>query len=181
MLGGYDLKAFAKNGATDNDITWSTVSPDEKTWSANFNGVKFKNGAPVVTKSEKIMLDTGLTYALVPKDDVAAVAKSLMGYSIQCQEPQNTGHLGLYQCECSQGSYNSLQPLQLFIGGQYFDMSVSSYIQKMPDDDSKCKLLLHPYDSSYGSDSKWVLGAQFLQNYYSIYDFEKHRIGLVGS
>jgi len=71
------------------------------------------------------------------------------------------------------------------IGGQYFDMPVKSYLEKGKasgeDDDSKCKLLLHPYDSSYGSDSKWVLGAQFLQNYYSIYDFENHRIGLIES
>lgn len=27
----------------------------------------------------------------------------------------------------------------------------------------------------------WVLGAQFLQNYYSIYDFKDHKIGLVES
>lgn len=27
----------------------------------------------------------------------------------------------------------------------------------------------------------WVMGAQFLQNYYSIYDFKDKRIGLVES
>ena len=27
----------------------------------------------------------------------------------------------------------------------------------------------------------WVLGAQFLHNYYTIYDFQKHQIGLVES
>ena len=27
----------------------------------------------------------------------------------------------------------------------------------------------------------WVLGAQFLQNYYTIYDFDKKKIGLVES
>lgn len=27
----------------------------------------------------------------------------------------------------------------------------------------------------------WVLGAQFLQNYYSMYDFKEHKIGLVES
>ena len=27
----------------------------------------------------------------------------------------------------------------------------------------------------------WILGAQFLQNYYSIYDFDKKKMGLVES
>jgi len=27
----------------------------------------------------------------------------------------------------------------------------------------------------------WVLGAQFLQNYYSMYDFKEHKIGLIES
>jgi len=44
LIGGYDLK-FAKKGSTDGDITWSSVSGDEKTWSANFNGLKFKDGS----------------------------------------------------------------------------------------------------------------------------------------
>ena len=157
LLGGYDL-SYAQSGSTDNDITWSSVSQGEKTWSATFNGLKFKEGPGIKTQSEKIMLDTGLTYALVPKDDVETVAKALLGYSLECSAPQFTGSLGLYQCDCEKGSYESLQPLQLFIGGKYFDMPVSSYIERN-DDEGKCKLLLHPYDTSYGSDSKWVLGA----------------------
>jgi len=161
-IGGYDLK-YAKKGSSEEDITWSSVSNDEKTWSANFNGLKFKDGANIATKSEKIMLDTGLTYALVPSADVESVAKALMGYTIKCEAPSYTGHLGLYTCECSQESYGSLKPIQLFIGGQYFDMPVESYIERHSSEEGpECKLLLHPYDTSYGSDSKWVLGAQFL-------------------
>jgi len=62
-------------------------------------------------------------------------------------------------------------------------MPVESYIERKStqEEGPQCKLLLHPYDTSYGSDSKWVLGAQFLQNYYSIYDFSKRRIGLIKS
>jgi hypothetical protein len=84
ILGGYDISKYAKKGTSEADIVWSSVSPDEKTWSANFNGLKFKDGAQVSTESEKIMLDTGLTYALVPKKDVSSVAKALSGYNIKC-------------------------------------------------------------------------------------------------
>ena len=95
-FGGYNLAKYAKKGAKDSDITWSTVSSDEKTWSANFNGLKFKDGSPVSTESEKIMLDTGLTYALVPSKDVASVAKALAGYNVKSEEPTFTGQLGLF-------------------------------------------------------------------------------------
>ena len=47
MLGGYDLQSFAESGASDGDITWSSVSPNEKTWSATFNGLKFKDGKSI--------------------------------------------------------------------------------------------------------------------------------------
>jgi len=57
------------------------------------------------------MLDTGLTYALVPSTDVDSVAKALMGYTIKCSPPSFTGHLGLYTCECSSDSYKSLKPI----------------------------------------------------------------------
>ena len=108
------------------------------------------------------MLDTGLSYALVPQADVTAVAKALMGYNIKCDPPGYTGHLELYKCQCQSESMKSLPPLQLFIGGQYFDMPVSNYIKIEDEENDICKLLLHPYDTSFGSDSKWVLGVQFL-------------------
>jgi hypothetical protein len=129
-LGGYDLAQFGKRGSTENDITWSQVDGDEKTWSVNFNGAQFRDSAQIATKSEKIMLDTGLTYALVPTEDVEGVAKALMGFAIKCEPPGRTGKdLSLYQCtSCSDSNFKALKPIQLFIGGKYFDLPVSSYI-----------------------------------------------------
>jgi len=50
----------------------------------------------------------------------------------------------------------------------------------------QCFLLLTPWDfKGLGSKQKgedyWVLGAQFLKNYYSMYDFKQKKIGLVES
>ena len=59
MFGSYDLEQFAQKGSKEEDITWANVAPDEKTWSITFNGLKFKDGAPVATKSEKIMMELG--------------------------------------------------------------------------------------------------------------------------
>jgi len=68
LLGGYDLQKYAKGN--ENDIIWSDVPADEKTWSSVYNGVRFKDGQGIDSKSERIMMDTGLSYALVPKTDL---------------------------------------------------------------------------------------------------------------
>lgn len=49
-----------------------------------------------------------------------------------------------------------------------------------------CFLLISPWNfSGLGKknekDEYWILGAQFLQNYYSIYNFEEGKIGLIES
>jgi hypothetical protein len=86
--------------------------------------------------------------------------------------------LGLYHCNsCTEGNYNSLAPIQLFIGDKIFEMPVDSYIKRI--DDEKCQLLLHPYETDFGNESKWVMGAEFLNKYYSIFDIENNRIGLI--
>ncbi len=85
---------------------------DEKTWSVTFDGMQFKNGPKLAIKSERIMLDTGVTYALVPKEDVNALAKALMGFSINCQAPENFLKLGTFSCSgCTEGNYKSLKPI----------------------------------------------------------------------
>jgi len=52
------------------------MDQDEKTWSVPLNGIHFQS-EPLETSSSKIMLDTGLTYALAPKSDVDSIAKAL--------------------------------------------------------------------------------------------------------
>jgi len=49
-----------------------------------------------------------------------------------------------------------------------------------------CFLLISPWTfaglgKKNATDEYWILGAQFLQNYYSVYDFEAGKIGLVES
>ena len=48
----------------------------------------------------------------------------------------------------------------------------------------KCKLLLNPNDMQIGAhygESYWLLGDQFMQSYYTIYDLKGWQVGLVQS
>jgi hypothetical protein len=66
-------------------------------------------------------------------------------------------------------------------------MPKESYMMhKKKGDQEGCFLLVSPWKfAGMGAKSEkeeyWVLGAQFLQNYYSMYDFKDHKIGLVES
>lgn len=48
-----------------------------------------------------------------------------------------------------------------------------------------CFIMITPWEymgiGGNKNDEYWVLGDQFLQNYYSIYDFKEKKIGLVES
>lgn len=48
----------------------------------------------------------------------------------------------------------------------------------------KCELLLNPNDMQIGArygEDYWVMGDQFMQQYYTIYDHKKWRVGFVES
>lgn len=38
---------------------------------------------------------------------------------------------------------------------------------------------MHPYDISMTATLKWVLGLQFLQNFYTIFDMDKKKVGIL--
>jgi len=56
---------------------------------------------------------------------------------------------------------------------------------KFDGDQGACWILLNPWEFSgmggKDGDEVWVLGAQFLQNYYTIYDFKQKKIGFIES
>jgi len=94
---------------------------------------------------------------------------------------------------CEEKSYNSLPNLRFNMvadetgKSKMVDMPKESYMMhKKKDGQEGCFLLISPWKfAGMGAKSEkeeyWVLGAQFLQNYYSIYDFKDHKIGLVES
>ena len=65
-------------------------------------------------------------------------------------------------------------------------MPSEAYIAKKGDSSTDYRLLLISWSKFKGRGGKpgeeyWVLGDQFLQNYYSIYDFKNNKVGLVES
>lgn len=73
-----------------------------------------------------------------------------------------------------------MKPLLLNINGHDFKLPVDAWMSYDPNNENKqCKILMHPYDISMTATYKWVVGIQFLQNFYSIFDIGKKRVGLI--
>ena len=82
---------------------------------------------------------------------------------------------------CSKNAYDDLPNLNIFIDNNHFVLPKESYIHR---EFGFCYLLVIAKDFRPGrmfGRNMWILGNNFLTNYYSIYDLENQRIGLVES
>ena len=78
----------------------------------------------------------------------------------------------IYQAPCTQEQFDTLPDLKVQLNNQVFSIPKSSYIIKYP---TRCYLLITPKaDFNF-----YILGEVFLTNYYSIYDLDNMRVGLV--
>ena len=128
-------------------------------------------------RSTQVMLDSGLSYSMVPVEDIAQIEKSLADQGIPCEENHTGDNLELYQCECSDEKIKALKPFTFKAGEKTVELAVTSFLKKK--DDNKCILLMYPSDQSLTVEYKWVVGDLFMQNFYSIFDWKNKRIGLV--
>ena len=110
MIGHYDLK-FAKENSQPKDIVWTPIV-DGDGWTIPTGGIKFRgDDKKLDLKAEQLTLDTGLTYALVPPDDIDTIARNLKdSMNMTCKNP-NGGDLDMYECECTADQYKKLKPL----------------------------------------------------------------------
>ena len=90
-FGGYDVSKYAKNGLAEKDIMWIDIDQENMNyWSLPMNGdqIRFgkddkKNVANIT--SSNVILDSGLSYALIPSKDIQALNNLLnTKYGISC-------------------------------------------------------------------------------------------------
>jgi hypothetical protein len=176
-FGGYDLQKYAKPGSTDGDIVWNQVIDDG--WTIALSGVKYNKGSYLEIKAEQLTLDTGLSYALVPPRDIESIIDVIKtGSNFTCQKA-GYNDLDLFECNCTEKDYQRINSLQLQINNKEFTLPREAWMKFDKNEERHCKILMHPYDISMTATYKWVIGVQFLQNFYSIFDIQNKRIGLI--
>jgi len=119
-FGGYDVASFAKPGSTDKDIFWSDAIRGERYWTLGMSGValedaKTQNYLPEI-KSKYVIMDTGVSYALIPASDFLAIQEHLThDYGVRCTEPASSSLVSTYKCSCK--SYKALPDIQMQLDG----------------------------------------------------------------
>jgi hypothetical protein len=188
-FGGYDIANFAQPGKKEADIFWGKAVPYERYWTLPMNKLTIagKKGETDIPQNQPryAIMDTGVSYAIIPSNDFDKVKNSLADYGVKCSEPKDSSLVSTQKCQCS--DYSSLPDIQMTLmdkdtnNMKAFSLPKESYMEKAGG--NGCNTLrLTSSTEHFGrgeSANYWVLGAIFLQNYYSIYDFPNNLIGLI--
>jgi hypothetical protein len=163
IIGGYDLETYSKN-ATESQVNYLKVYKETGYWavaldSINFGDHKLFNGSQIA------ILDTGTSLILGP----SALVESLLVFMENRYSCKQDADLGMLTCPCN----NAYPSLYFELEGIIFEVPPASYLYPIAE---SCTLLITSFKANV-----WILGDVFLRNYYTIYDMDKSRIGLVGS
>lgn len=105
-FGGFDVPRFAKQGLTDKDVFWANIEKDEKMWTVNLESVGFRKPGSAETsnveglKSRYLILDTGVSYSMLPTRDFETVKDALAQYGVSCVQPKDSSAVSTYTCNC---------------------------------------------------------------------------------
>ena len=70
VFGGYNLAKFAAAGKTDKDIFWANMAHKRTFfWTLNMGQISFSDKKSFATSSKHMIIDSGLSYALIPSED----------------------------------------------------------------------------------------------------------------
>lgn len=124
------------------------------------------DGEKIEKSSLSAILDTGTSYIIGPQSEVAVIMSRLSS-SHNCYISSNQ-----FLCDCE--SYSDMPEITFVLGEFEFVLQGEHYFWKQG---SHCLLLI----ASISEDSMWILGDAFLRKYYTIFDMDNMRVGLVGS
>ncbi|KAF9163281.1 hypothetical protein DFQ26_002737 [Actinomortierella ambigua] len=155
-IGGYDKGLIANN-----DLIWAPVVK-KGYWEIAVDKVQVQGGGKV-TDHINAIVDTGTTQIIVPVDIAKHLHARLLPGAKHISE-------GIYSLPCDTGSMPSLQ---LTIAGRQLTLPPSLYtLQEIAP--GRC---MSGFAGEEVDGSTWILGDVFLRSVYSVFDFERNRVG----
>ena len=144
-------------------------------WSITLKSVKLKdangNTFDLVTKQYFAILDSGTSFLLMPQKEFTLLLEIIQTkymVSIDQQAPN-----GMRYGRCAYSDYINLPDMKIQIDQSIYTIPKESYILFQ---NNNCIMLIIAKDLNM-----WILGNNFLHNYYSIHDVANKRAGLVPS
>ena len=162
-IGGYDLGRFATG-----EINWHSLIPDYH-WEITISG--FKVGTTEVPLSMNItIVDSGTSYIGMPQSEYKALY-DLLSVDHNCWATMIGNAMII--CTCSE-DYSDYPDLIFNLSGTEYSIPPESYLTSYG---SICTINVMYMPSL----SNWVLGLNFFQNYYVVFDQQNMRLGFADS
>lgn len=138
-------------------------------WTVRMGDIKFGENKKFNSVSKHMILDSGLSYALIPSADFASLTQMLnTEFGVNCigdaKKDNFSAQVASSSCTCK--NYGSLPALKMQLlanaddkQGKQLVMPRQTYMKDIGD--GKCELLLNPNDMQIGAiygEDYWVMG-----------------------
>lgn len=171
LLGFIDPKHIHTKPASKEkmDITWLPLD-NTVYWQFSMDQVildlKPKPSEIFCSKGCKAITDSSSTSIIGPPEDIKKIHDAIGAKAL---------FFGRYTVDCD--TIKQLPRIHFVLQGKNFTLKGPSYVTKFSY--MYMKVCLSSFEEDPGNSGLWVLGGSFLSEYYSIYDTEKEKIGLV--
>ena len=174
-------KSIAENGNNDgseNGIYWMSINSDYHWQVPLYNATIGEK--PINITAKNIIFDTGSSLNYVPTAEFRQILNAILEVR-DCDEKSD----GFYYCPCDlkNNLLENYPTVAVQVGQKnlqhWFYLEARDYFiyDKYY---KKCLLTIQEEPNGSSFSTMWLMGDPFLRKYYSIYDMDTKRIGLVG-
>ena len=142
------------------DLVYTDAVPDGKFWEIPVDDAVV-DGTPLQLSGNTAVIDTGTSYMLIPPADAKKLHAKIPGSKSIADDT--------FSLPC-----DSKTSVQLVFSKVAYDISPKDYIGKKLDGDNVC--ISHIIGFQYKA-NQWLVGDIFLKNVYTVFDWDKARIG----
>ena len=154
-FGGPDTSKFSGELSYTNSISIDGL------WEIPADGAGVDSHS-VGVSGKTAIIDTGTSYILMPLNDAKALHAKL---------PGSLNHGETFTIPC-----NTSLPIQFTFSKVSYDVLAKDYVGEPDKTGETCRSKIEGRQA-FGADT-WVLGAAFLKNVYTVFDFDNHWIGM---
>ena len=186
-IGGWDAEKYGIPGSKNEDLLWSNLARNKNYWTVHVDKITM-HGEQMLKNTSNIVLDTGMTFSIVPVDDFREIAMFLFtNYGVKFQE--SATYQGFFMGLIDSDGYKRLPDININIKTGVANQEIQFVIPKEDymvnsDTDDVYLFALQPLDfvplgAEDGDGNYWIIGLLLLKNYYTVYDMDNQRVGII--